>query len=190
MGLLPGRSDRDDISGPRDALQQVRALDIAGVKPGMTVGEVGAGRGYYTLKLARRVGPTGKVYAKDIVEDFLAELRDRAAEGGFSNIEAVVGTEADPRLPEGRLDFVFLVQVLRHLSRPADMLDRIAASLRPGGKVVVVEVESGKSVSDGREVVFTRQYFLDVIARSRLVPQRIDTSLPDPRSVVFVLAPR
>lgn len=175
----------------RDALQQVRALEIAGVKPGMTVGEVGAGNGYYTLKLARRVGPSGRVYANDIVEDFLAELRDRAKEHGFSNIETILGTETDPRLPAGRLDFVLLVQVLHDLSRPTEMLDKIALSLKPGAKLVVVENEGGKGCrDDGRVVVYTRQYFLDIIARSQFLVERVDTSLPDPKSVVFILALR
>jgi SAM-dependent methyltransferase len=174
----------------RDALQQVRALDIAGVKPGMTVGEVGAGNGYYTLKLAERVGPSGKVYANDIVEDFLAELRDRAKEHGLSNIETILGTETDPRLPAGRLDFVFLVQVLHHLSRPTEVLEKIALSLKPGAKLVIVANEGGKSMHDGRLVVRTRQYFLDIIAGSRFSVERIDTSLPDPKSVVFVLVPK
>jgi SAM-dependent methyltransferase len=174
----------------RDALQQVRALDIAGVKPGMTVGEVGAGNGYYTLKIARRVGPTGKVYANDIVEDFLAELRDRAKDEGFSNIETILGTETDPRLPAGRMDFVFLVQVLHDLSRPTEVLEKIALSLKPGAKLIVVENEGGKSCDGDRFVVHTRQYFLDIIAASRFTVERIDTSLPDPKSVVFVLAPR
>jgi len=172
----------------RDALQQVRALDMVGVKPGMAVGEVGAGNGYYALKLARRVGPTGKVYANDIVEDFLAELRDRAKEQGFSNIEIILGTETDPRLPAGRLDFVFLVQVFWHLSKPVEVLDKIAASLKRGARLVLVENEGGKSLHEGRLVVHTRQYVLDLIARTRFSVERIDTSLPDPKSVVFVLA--
>lgn len=174
----------------RDALQQVRALDIAGVKPGMTVGEVGAGNGYYTLKIARRVGPTGKVYANDIVEDFLAELRDRAKEQGFTNIETILGTETDPRLPAARLDIVFLVQVLHDLSRPTEILDKIALSLKPGARLIVVENEGGKSCDGDRFVVHTRQYFLDIIAPSRFTVERIDTSLPNPKSVVFILVPR
>jgi len=170
-----------------DEYQEERVLDIAGVHPGMTVGEVGAGNGYFTLKLARRIGPPGKVYANDIIADALAELRDRAREQGLPNIETILGTELDPRLPAGSLDIVFLVRVLHDLSRPVDVLEKIAASLKPGAKVIVVEVEGGKAW-DGKNVVFhTRKRFLDIIGRSRFKVERIDDSLPNARSVVLIL---
>jgi ubiquinone/menaquinone biosynthesis C-methylase UbiE len=181
------RRDVAEYEKERDTLQQVRALDIVGVKPGMVVGEVGAGVGYFTLKIAERVGPTGTVYANDIVEDFLAVLRDRAKERGFSNIQTRLGTETDPRLPAGKMDFVFLVQVFWHLSKPVEVLDRIAASLKPGAKLVVVENERGKSLHGNRLVEHTRQNILEIIAGNRLRVERVDTSLPDPASVVFVL---
>ena len=183
--------DRNAYEAKRDTeYQEARVLDIAGVRPGMTVGEVGAGNGYFTLKLARRVGPSGKVYANDIVENFLAEVRDRAKQQALSNIVTILGTEVDPRLPAGKLDMVFMVRVLHDLSRPEEVLERIAPSLKAGGKVVVFEVEGGKSCDGKNVVVQTRQRFLDIIGRSRFAVERIDTSLPNPRSLVLILAPR
>ena len=181
-------ADRDAYEAKRDTeYQEGRVLDIAGVGTGMTLGEVGAGNGYFALKLARRVGPSGKVYANDIVENFLAETRDRAQQQGLSNIETVLGTETDPRLPAGRLEMVFLVRVLHDLARPADVLRQIAASLKPGARVVVVETEV--SVRDERSPVLqARQEFLDVVARTPFVVDRIDKSLPNPRSVVLILS--
>jgi ubiquinone/menaquinone biosynthesis C-methylase UbiE len=173
----------------RDALEQARALDIVGVKPGMTVGEVGAGNGYFALKIAARVGPTGTVYANDIVENFLAELRERATERGFSNIKTVLGTKTDPRLPAGTMDFVFMVQVFWHLSDPVEILDGIAASLKPGAKLVLVEQEDGTISHEGRVVQeHTREIILNVVSRSRFRVERIDTSLPAPAWAVVVLA--
>jgi len=172
----------------RDALEQARALDMVGVKPGMIVGEVGAGNGYFALKIAERVGPTGTVYANDIVENFLTELRERATERGFSNIKTVLGTETDPRLPADRMDMVFMVQVFWHLSSPVEVLDRIAASLKPGAKLVLVESERGKSVHGDRVVEHTRENMLNVVSRTRFRVERIDTSLPAPAWVVVVLA--
>jgi ubiquinone/menaquinone biosynthesis C-methylase UbiE len=173
----------------RDALGQARALDVVGVKPGMTVGEVGAGNGYFALKIAQRVGPTGTVYANDIVEDFLTELRERAAQRGFSNIKTVLGTKTDPRLPAGTIDFVFMVQVFWHLSDPVEVLDGIAASLKPGAKLVIVEHESGTILHEGRVVQErTREIILNVVSRSRFRVERIDTSLPAPAWVVVILA--
>jgi ubiquinone/menaquinone biosynthesis C-methylase UbiE len=172
----------------RDALEQARALDIVGVKPGMTVGEVGAGNGYFALKIAERVGPTGTVYANDIVENFLTELRERATGRGFPNIKTVIGTKTDPRLPAGTMDFVFMVQVFWHLSDPVEVLDGIATSLKPGAKLILVEHESGKIFHEGRVVQeHTREIILNVVSKSRFRVERIDTSLPAHAWVVVVL---
>jgi ubiquinone/menaquinone biosynthesis C-methylase UbiE len=196
-GTLPGwqqaeyERERDAYERRRDTETQIgRALDIAGVKPGMTVGEVGAGNGYFTLKLARRVGQSGRVYANDIIENYgLGELRDRAKQQGLSNIETILGTETDPRLPSGRLDMVFLVAVLHDLTRPVEILEKVAVSLKPGAKVVIVENENVENdgMNPGPQ---TRREFLDIFARTRFVVERIDKSLPHPRSVVFILALR
>jgi len=164
-------------------------LDVAGVRAGMTVGEVGAGNGYFTLKLAARIGPSGRIYANDIEEDFLAELRDRSRRKSFSNIETVLGTETDPRLPKGKLDMVFLVRSFHDLSEPVPIMERIAASLKPGGKAVVVEIE--REAPDGKSNrPQTRRQYLDLIARTCFTVERIDKSLPDPKSIVLILAPK
>ena len=94
----------------------------------------GTGRryGYFTLKLAKRVGPSGKVCANDIVGDFLAEIRDRAEELKLSNIETVLGTTSDPRLPANQLDMVFVVRSPHDMDMPVEVLDSIAAGLKPG----------------------------------------------------------
>jgi ubiquinone/menaquinone biosynthesis C-methylase UbiE len=181
--------EREAYEKKRDAeYQEVRVLDIAGVRPGMIVGEVGAGNGYFSLKLARRVGPSGKVYANDIVEDFLAEIRDRSKQQNLLNIETILGTETDPRLPAGRLDMVFMVRVLHDLTKPGQVLEKIAAGLKPGAKVIIVETEDNEL--DGKRSLQTRQQFMDVVARTPFVVERIDKSLPNPRSVVFILAPK
>lgn len=183
--------DVDAYERTRDAdYQEERVLDIVGVRPGMVIGEVGASNGYFALKLARPVGPTGKIYANDILEDYsLAELRYRAEKQGLANIETILGTETDPRLPQGRLDMVFLVRVLHDLTKPIEVLEKITASLKPGARVVVVEVE--REVPDGRSASpQTRQQFLDIVNRSALAVERIDKSLPNPASVVMILKPR
>jgi SAM-dependent methyltransferase len=181
--------DRDAYEAKRDAdHQEVRVLDIAGVKPGMAIGEVGAGNGYFTLKLARRVGRAGKVYANDIVENYLAETRDRARQPGLSNIETVLGTDTDPRLPRGALDMVFMVRVLHDLDEPEAVLEKLAGSLKPGAKLIVIDTE--ETVRNPGTGLRLRQDYLDVIARTRFALERIDKSLPNPRSLVLVLSPR
>jgi len=184
------KSETDAYEKKRDAeYREERVLNIVGVKPGMLIGEVGAGNGYFTLKLARRVGPSGKVFANDIVEDFLAEIRDRAEEQGLSNIETILGTERNPRLPAGKLDFVFLVRAFHDLSYPLEVLEKIKASLKPGAKIIIVETEA--EVHDGKSTTpQTRRQYMDILSRTRYIVERIDKSLPNSRSVVFILAPK
>ena len=116
-----------------------KVLDAAGVKPGMVVGEIGAGRGRYTLHLARRVGASGKVYANDIDADALAFLRQRCQKDGIGNVEIVQGEIEDARLPKGGLDAIFMVWVYHMVEKPVPLLRSFAASLKPGARVVMVE---------------------------------------------------
>ena len=99
----------------------------------------GPGPGYYTERLAREVGPTGRVYATDIQPEMLALVERRAKKARLSNVQLVLGTEDDPRLPQGALDLVLLVDVYHELQRPQQMLRRLKTSLAPGGRLVLVE---------------------------------------------------
>ena len=116
-----------------------RVMDSAGIKPGMVIGEVGAGRGRFTVHLARRVGPEGRVYANDIDPDGLAYLRERCRKAGISNVEIIQGKLDDPLLPEGKLDMVFMVWTYHFFEKPLLMLKKLKTSLKPGGTVVLVE---------------------------------------------------
>jgi ubiquinone/menaquinone biosynthesis C-methylase UbiE len=115
------------------------ALDAIGIKPGMNVADVGAGVGYFTLRLARRVGPGGIVYANDVQPEMLTLLRERAAAAKVTNVKTILGAEADPKLPKAALDLVLMVDVYHELSQPQRMLDRIRESLKPDGRLVILE---------------------------------------------------
>jgi ubiquinone/menaquinone biosynthesis C-methylase UbiE len=115
------------------------ALDAIGIKPGMVVADVGAGTGYMTLRMARRVGPSGKVYANDVQPEMLRRLRQNAAKEKLANIETVLGTEADPKLPAGKLDLILLVDVYHEFSQPQKMLQRMREALKPDGRLVLLE---------------------------------------------------
>jgi SAM-dependent methyltransferase len=115
------------------------ALDAIGIKPGMVVADVGAGTGYMTLRMARRVGPSGKVYANDVQPEMLRRLRQNAAKEKLGNIETVLGTEADPKLPPGKLDLILLVDVYHEFSQPQKMLQRMREALKPDGRLVLLE---------------------------------------------------
>jgi predicted methyltransferase len=127
------RSERDREEATELSL---RLLDV---RPGSIVADVGAGSGYYSTRLARLVGPEGRVYASDIQSAMLDIIRDRIARERITNVELVQGTTTDPRLPRGALDLVLLVDVYHEFSEPQLMLRRIRESLKPGGRLVLLE---------------------------------------------------
>ena len=114
-------------------------LDALEISPGQTVCDLGAGNGFYTLELARMVGPEGLVYAVDIQPEMLRMLSRRAAQERIDNIRLILGSPIDPRLPEGEIDLVLCVDVYHEFSHPDPMLARIRESLAPGGRVALVE---------------------------------------------------
>jgi SAM-dependent methyltransferase len=122
-----------------------KVMDAADVPAGMVIDEVGAGKGRYTVFLARRVGPEGKVYANDIDEKSLAFLRDRCRKQGFANIETILGIPEDPRFPKGKLDMAFMTWVYHHLEQPVALLRNLIPSLKPGGTVVIVDPDPIKN---------------------------------------------
>jgi len=115
------------------------ALDAIGIKPGMVVADVGAGTGYMSLRMATRVGPSGKVYAEDVQPPMLSRLRQNAEKAKLTNVETVLGMESDPKLPAGALDLILLVDVYHEFSQPQKMLRRMREALKPDGRLVLLE---------------------------------------------------
>ena len=127
------RSEREKEENPEGA------LDAIGIRPGMIVADIGAGTGYMSLRMAKRVGPNGKVYANDIQPEMLRRLRQNADKAKVKNIDTVLGSDVDPKLPAGQLDLVLLVDVYHELSQPQKMLRKIRESLKPSGRLVLLE---------------------------------------------------
>src|SRR5947207_3323151 len=127
------RPEREREEQPEKA---IAALHLA---PGMNVGEVGAGTGYYALRIAKRIQPGGTYYANDLQPGMLTRLESKTAAQKVTNIKTIVGTQTDPRLPRGTLDYVLMVDVYHELSQPQIILRNIAAALKPGGKLVLIE---------------------------------------------------
>lgn len=119
--------------------QPSKAIAALGITPGQTVADVGAGSGYYTVLLARRVGPTGRVFASDLQAEMLSLLRARMKRERLDNVDLVQASETDPGLPRGGLDLVLMVDVYHELSRPQEVLRAIRASLKPDGRLVLIE---------------------------------------------------
>lgn len=116
-----------------------RALEELHLRPGMVVGDIGAGTGYFSLKIAKRVAPTGKVYANDIQPQMINKLRANAEAAGITNVVPVLGTESNPNLPFAQLDLIIMVDVYHELSRPQRMLQQMHAALNPNGQLVLLE---------------------------------------------------
>jgi ubiquinone/menaquinone biosynthesis C-methylase UbiE len=127
------RHERDSEEQPDKAIAELN------LKPGMFVGDVGAGTGFYSLRIARLVGPQGMVYANDIQPAMLERLNANASAQHVPNVVTILGTESDPKLPPAKLDLVILVDVYHEFSRPQRMLDRIRESLKPDGRLVLLE---------------------------------------------------
>jgi len=139
MGGAPWlvRPEREAEEAPDAALDAINAA--IGISKGATVADIGAGVGYFTWRVAARIGPQGKVYAVDIQQGMLDRLRQNMAERKLANYEAVLGAEDDPRLPAGRIDLALLVDVYHEFSQPQKMLRKIRASLTPEGHMVLLE---------------------------------------------------
>jgi ubiquinone/menaquinone biosynthesis C-methylase UbiE len=116
-----------------------RALDLIGVREGMIVADIGAGSGYMTMKLARRVGPQGKVYANDVQPVMLQTIGAKAAAAHSVNVVTVLGTADDARLPALTIDVALLVDVYHEFRRPQQMLRSIHAALKPDGRLILIE---------------------------------------------------
>jgi ubiquinone/menaquinone biosynthesis C-methylase UbiE len=159
-GLAAGLADpaRDERQKPGEL---IRAM---GLQPGMTVADVGTGIGYMLPFLSRRAGATGRVIAEDIFDDFLASAKQRAANLKLENVTFVKGTETDPNLPEAAVDIALALDVYHHFDYPEKMLAAIHKSLKPDGKLVVVEYYKRKeAMPEGRALTHIRLDMPDVI---------------------------
>jgi ubiquinone/menaquinone biosynthesis C-methylase UbiE len=109
------------------------------LKPGDVVADVGAGSGYHTFRMAKVVGPKGKIFAVDIQPEMLAIIRQRMKTDKVSNVEPVKGSETDPKLPAGAIDLALMVDVYHEFDHPFEMTEGLVKALKPGGRLVFVE---------------------------------------------------
>lgn len=119
--------------------QPTRLIEALQLRPGDKVADVGAGSGYLSWRMAKKVQPGGMVLATDIQPEMLEILRTNVTMRGVTNVAPVLGTTRDPRLPAGQLDLVIMVDVYHEFDHPFEMMQGIAAALKPGGRVVFVE---------------------------------------------------
>ena len=129
----------EDVRDSRGEAQKV--MDLANIAGGMTVADIGAGEGYYTVRLAQRVGVDGRVLAQDIDADALERLGNRVERDRLENISIKLGAEDDPQLPPDSFDRIFLVHMYHEVSEPYAFLWRLWPALADGGQVIVVDTD-------------------------------------------------
>lgn len=140
---LPDKSfsefSTEDVRDERG--EAVKVMNMADILPGMTVADIGAGEGYYTVRLAERVGETGRVLAQDIDRDALDRLGSRVERERLENISIKLGKPDDPQLPVDSFDRIFLVHVYHEVTEPYAFLWRLWPALNAGGEIIIVEAE-------------------------------------------------
>jgi 2-polyprenyl-3-methyl-5-hydroxy-6-metoxy-1,4-benzoquinol methylase len=137
LGLLEG-PDRPKWQKPEQIMD---ALNIA---DGSTVADIGAGAGWFTIRLARRVGPRGTVYAQDVQREMLEAIRRRVAKEGLENVQTRLGKGSNPNLPAAALDAVLVVDVYPEVEDRVSLLRNLAASLKPNGRIGIVNYKPGR----------------------------------------------
>jgi len=127
------RPEREDEEAPS------KALDALELKPGMVVADIGAGSGYYSTRLAKRVGAAGRVYATDIQQGMIDLLNRRIQQEHLDNVTTILGGYDDPTLPAKSVDLAIMVDVYHEFSEPQKMLQRLREAIKPGGRLVLLE---------------------------------------------------
>jgi predicted methyltransferase len=167
LGLLEG-PDRDAWQRPENI------MDALGIAENKVVADLGAGGGWFTVRLARRVGPNGLVYAEDIQREMIVSIQNRIAREGLTNVKTVLGTADDPRLPAGVLDAALIVDTYHEMEQPVDLLRKLSVSLRPAGLIGIVDFKKDgggpgpamdERVDEERVVADARRAGLRVAAR-------------------------
>lgn len=179
LGLLEA-PDRDEWQRPH------QILDALGIADASVVADVGAGSGWFTVRLARRVGPNGLVYAQDVQPEMLAAITRRVQREGLVNVRPVLGRGSDPRLPAGKLDAVLIVDVVHEIEDRVTLFRNLAAALKPVGRIGVVDFRSGGAGPgpDPRDRV-AAEVIEDEAKRAGLVLQRRETFLPFQYFLIF-----
>jgi ubiquinone/menaquinone biosynthesis C-methylase UbiE len=178
------RSEREDEEAPDVA------LNVLKIGRGASVADIGAGSGYITVKLASRVGPTGRVFANDVQPQMLAMLAKKLADKHIANVTLVQGAIDDPKLPPASVDLELMVDVYHELSQPQAMLRHLREALKPGGRLVLLEyrkedptipirLEHKMTVADAKLEVEAEGFTLS----------KVDEALPRQHILIFTVKP-
>lgn len=182
-----------ELEGPdRDAWQRPdQVMDALQIGEGSVVADLGAGGGWFTIRLARRVGPNGRVYAEDIQSEMTSAIERRVQREGLRNVSTVLGTAVDPRLPEASLDAILIVDAFHELEQPVALLKNLARTLKPNGVIGIINFkkDGGGPGPSMDERVEPAQVIADAKAAG-LELKRRDDFLRYQSLLIFGVAPR
>ncbi len=135
-------SDRWQSEDSRERVGEAgRVMEWLGIRPGMVVADIGAGSGYYTVRLAAQVGPSGRVLAQDVMPDYLRRLQERVAKAGLANVSVGLGEFHDARLPQGAADVALMIHMYHEIGQPFALLANLVPQLKAGGRLGIVDVD-------------------------------------------------
>jgi ubiquinone/menaquinone biosynthesis C-methylase UbiE len=172
----------------RDAWQQpVAIMDSIGIHEGMTIGEAGAGTGYFTFHLARRVGVAGKVIANDIDRESLEHIKERMRRDSVTNIVTLVGDVDDPCFPEESLDMVVIMNAFHDFTEPTTWMKNVVPSMKRGAALVIIDRDPQK-LRSGWNHFKTREQILEIMAKTDFTLIRVLSFLERDNIYIFALA--
>jgi len=171
------QEDRDSWQEPE------KVMDVIGVKPGMKIGEPGAGNGYFTFKLSKRVGKRGKIYANDIKSSVLEEIKTKCKERKIKNIKTILGETNNPLFPIATMDMVIMVYVIHDMENPIEFLKNLKPSMKPNAKLILLEQEPEKT---GTDHFFSKEKILDIVSHGGFKLDRIETFLI--KDTIYILS--
>ncbi len=168
----------------RQPIQKV--IETIGVKPGMTIGEVGAGTGRVTVWLAVAVGSAGKIYANDIDSSALDHLQKRCQRENLTNVTTILGTVEDPRLPRGVLDIAFMTNTYHHLAKPVELVRNLLPTLKEKGVLAIVERDKDRSPHKGEAT--SQKDFIAQMDQAGFEVIKVDTSMMEDN--IYIARPK
>lgn len=163
-----------------------QVMDLLAIAPGKDVADIGAGSGWFTVRAARRVTPTGRVYAVEINPEAIAYIHQRAQKDGLANITTVLGASDDPRLPPAGVDAVLLLKTYHEVAKPVELMRNLRASLRPGARVGIID-RNGNGENHGVDKKVVRQEMLS--AGYLLLAEHDDLVKDDKMDYFLIFAP-
>ena len=169
----------------RDATQQPEAImDTIGVKAGMLIGEAGAGEGYFTFWLSKRVGETGKIYANDIKKSVLDKIKKRCEREKITNIKTILGEQNDPLFPKGDLDMVVMMLAFHEFENHAKWLENVKPSMKSNATFVIIERDPEKTGS-GYGHFMNKNEIVETVKKAKFELVRIITFLKNDNIFIF-----